>query len=356
MMKRVLSLLLSLLLLSAPALADSKTGKTDLTNCAIANGVVQAVNYVDLVAPYSGTLDTFDLAAGDTVKEGDELLRMLTTTLYATEEAEVTAMFATPGADATALMARYGGLAALEPTQCLQMTCTITGAYNKPENKILHVGETLYFRATGGTRGSGVVVMVSGSNYVVDILKGEFSLGESMTLFRSDSYEAAENVGKGTVARRDPLLPAGQGRVAETLVKVGDQVSAGEPLLTLMSADAAPNASPTLTAPCDAVVGTVAVSPGQQVWKGQLLARLYMTDEIEVLAQVDEMDLNDLWVGDKLSVTLDVDADWVMTGTVTEISALGVTQQNAAYYTVHISIPSGDAMLGASASVYIPRD
>ena len=41
------------------------------------------------------------------------------------------------------------------------------------------------------------------------------------------------------------------------------------------------------------------------------------------------------------------------TGTVTEISALGVTRQNAAYYTVHVSIPASSGRLGASASVYL---
>ena len=42
-------------------------------------------------------------------------------------------------------------------------------------------------------------------------------------------------------------------------------------------------------------------------------------------------------------------------GTVTEISALGVTRQNAAYYSVHVSIDDSSVMLGQSASVYLPK-
>ena len=52
-------------------------------------------------------------------------------------------------------------------------------------------------------------------------------------------------------------------------------------------------------------------------------------------------------------MTLDVNKAQVLNGTVTEISALGVTKQNAAYYTVHVSIPSGSGRLGASASIYL---
>ena len=43
--------------------------------------------------------------------------------------------------------------------------------------------------------------------------------------------------------------------------------------MELVSADAAPDAyQPEVTASAAGVVATVAVNPGQQVWKGQLLA------------------------------------------------------------------------------------
>ena len=64
---------------------------------------------------------------------------------------------------------------------------------------------------------------------------------------------------------------------------------------------------------------------------------------------------NGLKVGDQIPVTLDTDENKILTGTVTEISGLGVTRQNAAYYTVHLTIDTDDLMLGQSASVYLPR-
>ena len=351
-MKKFLALLLLLTMLSTCALAD-----TALTDCAIANGNVTATTFVDVTAPYSGTLASFDLSVGDRIAAGDALFSLLTTTVYAPEAGTVKALFAREGEDASAVTARYGAVAVLEPEQDKRINATTNGAYNKEANRILHVGETLYFRSGKGDQeeGSGRVIAVSGSSYVLDILEGEFDLNENLSLYRDDGYAAKDCVGKGVVARRDPVAIQGQGRVASILVAEGDQVAAGQPLMTLMAADADADAQPDVTAPESGVIASVAVSAGQQVWKGQVLARIYLTEEIEVVAEVDEMDLNGLQAGDSLSITLDTDESAIITGKVTEISALGVTRQNAAYYTVHVSIPAGSAALGASASVYIPR-
>lgn len=352
MMKKFLALLVSLTMLCSCALADAA-----LTDCAIANGNVQAVHYVDVTAPYSGALATFDVAMGDRVQADDILFRMLTTTVYASEDGVVQAVFGEAGADATALTARYGAVTVVEPYQQLRISASTQGAYNDEDNKHIHVGEALYFRSSGTEKeeGFGRVISVSGSHYVVDVLDGNFNLGETMTMYRDDRYAAKDNVGKGSIIRRDPLMYQGAGRVADVVAEQGKAVKAGDPLFTLMGTDADADASPNVTAPAEGVVGTVAVSAGQQVWKGQVLARIYLTDEMEVVADVDEIDLNGLQVGDTISVTLDTDADTVINGKISEISALGVTKQNAAYYTVHVSVPAEDMLLGASASVYIPQ-
>ena len=349
-MKKLLASVLLLCMLCSCAMA------ADLTNTTIANGVVSAVNYIDIIAPFSGTLEVFDLAAGDQVTAEDVLFRMNATTLYATEDATVQAVFAQPGDSADALMARYGSLMALEARQEQRIQCSITGAYNNEENRTIHVGETVYFESkkAGNEEGHGRVIMVSGDNYVVDILSGEFDLKENLTIYRDDDYSTKQNIGKGVVVRRDPVTVAGSGRVAEVLVQQGDAVKTGDALLTIVSADAEPGASPAVVAPTSGVVAAVAVAPGQQVWKGQQLARLYLTEALEIVAEVDEIDLGGLKVGDVIPCTLDMNEESVFNGTVTEISALGVTRQNAAYFTVHLSIDA-KAPLGASASVYLPK-
>lgn len=353
LMKKLIAVFLLLTMLAPAALAES-----DWSGYAIANGNVAAVRYVDVTAPFSGTLLPFTLEAGDRVEQGSGLFDMLTTTLYALEDGVLEAVFAAEGDDASAAMNRYGALAAITPAQALRINASTAGAYDDEENRTIRMGETLYFRSSkeDKTEGFGRVVAVEGKNYVVEIQDGDFDVDETLTLYRSDDYKTKEKVGKGAVTRRNPVLLQGQGRVAQWLVQPGDAIAAGQPLMTLMAADADAGASPRITAPHDGVAVSVAVSPGQQVWKGQLLARIDLTDALEVVAEVDEVDLGGLKVGDTLPITLDMDADTVINGTVTEISALGVTRQNAAYYTVHISIATTQAPLGASASVYLKKN
>ena len=66
------------------------------------------------------------------------------------------------------------------------------------------------------------------------------------------------------------------------------------------------------------------------------------------------MDLHSLKVGDTIPVTLDTDESNILTGTVTEISSLGTQRQNAAYFTVHVSVEKAGLKLGQSASIYLP--
>lgn len=354
-MKKLLCLLAALMLFSLPALAANEE---DLLNCAIANATVSAASYVDVVAPFSGTLTTFDLVMGDRVSTGDSLMALQTTPLYASEDGSVGAVFAQVGDDAAALTQRYGGILGIEPAALFQLQCSTMNAYNDTDNRTLHLGETLYFRSAQNNKeeGTGRVVAVSGKNYVVDILTGDFDIDEAMNLYRDDSYQQRDCVGRGTVSRRSDVMVAASGRVTAVYVSEGQAVASGQLVAEVITADAAPGASPIIAAPESGVVSSVQVVPGQQVWKGQVLCRIELDAALEVSADVDEMDLGRLQVGDRLSVTIDTDEEHIITGTVTEISALGITKQNAAYYTVRVSIPAGSAPLGASASVYLPKD
>jgi len=354
-MKKCFSLLLALSLLAAsPALAAD-----DLTGRPIADGVVAAVDFTDVTAPYSGTLTSFTVESGDVVAQGDALFGYVTNDVYATESGVVKAVFIKPGDDATAVTKRYGAVIGIEQDAGYQVAASTTGAASDNENKILHLGETLYFKTTGsnGDEGSGRVTEVSGKEYSVDVENGDFNLNAAVTLYRDDEYTSKSCVGKGTVSRRDPLLVAGAGRVTNVYVSEGDPVQKGDRLASFVSADATPDDyADTVECPAAGVVKSVAVAAGQQVWKGEVLCRVDLTENIEVVADVDEVDLGDLQVGDILPVTLDLDEDRVINGTVTQISALGVTKQNAAYFAVHASIPAGSAPLGASASLYLLPD
>ena len=353
-MKKILSLFAAFTLLAA---APAALASDDLTGRPIADGTVSAVHFVDVTAPYSGTLASFDLESGDEVQAGDELFQYVTSDVFATEDGVVKDVFIQPGDDAAAAMTRYGAVIGVEPADAYRVEASTAGAASDNEYKILHLGEILYIKTTKGDRdeGTGKVTAINGRNYSVQVLTGSFDQYASVNLYRDDNYAGSTCVGRGQVAHRDPVAVAGVGRVSAVYVQAGDTVKNGDRLASFVSADATPqNYATGITSPQTGVVSTVAVTPGQQVWKGELLCRVELSDEIEVIADVDETDLGGLKVGDSLPVTLDMNETNVLTGTVTQISGLGITKQNAAYFSVHVTIPAGSGPLGASASVYLP--
>lgn len=352
--------MIAFVLLTCVLLASCGAAVTqeELLSCSVANGVVGAVAYTDIVAPYSGTLMPFSLEAGDRVEAGDDLLSLRTHALVAPEEGVVRSVFAQPGQNAQDVLSRYGALLALEPAQLLRITATTDTAYNSEKTRFVHVGEMLYFRSTGADKeeGQGVVISVSGRSYVVDILSGTFDVDEALSLYREDDYDYKQNVGKGRVVRRDPVSVTGAGIIASVQVQPGDSVQPGQTLALCMGVDADPDARPDCIAPVSGVIGSLLVAPGQQVWKGQALARLLHDGDREIVAQVDEVDLSSCPVGSVVPVTLDTDESRIYECTVTEVSSLGTVQQNAAYYTVRLSLPAGaNALLGQSAKIYLPR-
>ena len=351
-MKKLIPVILCLVLLVCLP-GTRAAAETDLTQYAIANGVVRASAFDDITAPCSGTLLTFDWEAGDTVDAGTAMFEMMTTNICAPEDGTVRYLFAEQGDSADSAMATYGAVLALEPSARQRMHCTYEDAADYEENKHLHIGDVLYFKSSS-EKGSGVVIAAAGDNYEVEILTGSFDADKKMDLYKDSGYRSHDKVGKGKVYLRDDVTVAAAGRIAEILVAQGDEVKKGDVLLRVMAQDADAGAKAAISAPADGVVGTVAVSPGQQVWKGQLLCRVWRSGTTEVVAEVDEMDLGNLSVGDQIPVTMDTDESRVLTGTVTEISALGDTKQNAAYYNVHLSVNDTGLMLGQSASVYLP--
>lgn len=351
--RRIFALTTALLLVvSVCALAE-----TDLSGYSISSGNVVAPEFFDVTAPYSGTLMSFDLAAGDRVTAGQELFHMLENYAYAPENGTVVKFFVNAGDDAKAKSSIYGGVCAIEPEKEYMVSATTTDSYQNNDNKVLHVGEKLYFKSAKAdkTEGEGTVVSVSATGYTVEIDKGKFELKDSFNLYRSDSYSQKENVGKGVVVRRDATFVPAEGRIGAVIAQEGSKISAGDKLFTILSNDAAPESSPSVTVPADGIVAQVAVQCGQQVWKGQLLARIYSESSMEITADVDEIDLKNIRVGDNVYYTLDTDAQNVQTGEITEISSLGLSKQNAAYFTVHVSISPKNVRIGQSVSLYLPK-
>lgn len=351
--KKVLALLITTLLLPAGALAQD----IEIIRPATANGHTEAVNTLDILAPYAGTLLPFDLSSGDAVQQGETLFTLDTHKMYAPYSGVITLLSA-PGELANDATLRYGMLASLQPENRFRIEATTRGAYNKKENKDVHLGETLYFKGTSDSdiKGECRIISASGNAYVAEIVKGDYEIGKRVKLYRDSNRSSDSCVGEGGITRAPEIPLHGTGRLLRWAVEDGQHVEKGTLLLETVSADAPANVKTTLIpAPQNGIVGTPSVAAGQQVYKGQLLLTLHDTTALKAVVEVDEVDLSR--IGEEAQVTLVFDSypDQEVPGVVTHISGIGTSKQNATYYAVDISFTTMlDVRLGMSVTATLP--
>ena len=349
-MKKWLALFAALLL-PCTALADEAALVT-------ANGVVESAKVTEITAPYTGVLSPFDWNSGETVLKDELLFSMDTIRVYAPVEGTVSAVFAEPGDLADEVNAQYGMLASMEKKNNFTADCSISGAYNDDDNKIIHMGEMVYIEQTSDTEnvGEGRVILVNGDNYVVEITDGDFDNGDSIKIYRDEKMTSKSCIGTGK-ARRGSYVPVyGTGRVIRCAVEEGYKVKKGQLLFEMAYQDADPRlTTPEMTAAHDGALEIACIS-GQQVYKGMVLARIHDLSALNVVAQVDEMDLDLVAVGDNLKVFFDRYPGEEFAGMVTDISRIGIPRQNATYYDVTIAISTGRELLpGMNATVRLSK-
>ncbi|MDD3410083.1 MAG: HlyD family efflux transporter periplasmic adaptor subunit, partial [Eubacteriales bacterium] len=274
---------------------------------------------------------------------------------YAPESGRVTGVFAKAGDSAADVIAQYGRLAALEKALPLRIEASTTGAYNKKENKLLHVGELLTYERVADNKDTGKarVIAVSGREYTLEVTEGDHELSEEVKLYRDDDRSSRKCVGRGRIVRADDLSVSGSGRVLRCCVSEGESVRADQ-LLFELAADAEPGITSAVVASPVSGALEVAVVSGQQVYKGQRLATVHDTSALQVKAQVDEVDLGTLKAGDAVELSFDRYEGERVQGTVASIAGLGAAKQNASYYDVRVTFQSArETLVGMSATLYL---
>ena len=152
------------------------------------------------------------------------------------------------------------------------------------------------------------------------------------------------------------ILVCAKSGIAAVHVKPGDTVEVGDLLFELVDAQSAKNASRSVAADASGVITLMNTVSGAQVYRGQLLCEVADMSALELSAEVDELDLNSVAVGDTLTYTLDTFEGETFVGTVTKIYAVGTKKQNATYFDVRITLPSGKALLpGMNGTVTINK-
>lgn len=321
-----------------------------------ANGVVECENIHEIIAPFTGVVLPFDWQSGDVVQADEMLFEMDTLKVYAPADGTVGGVFAQEGDLASDVTAQYGMLASIEKEHNQLIQCSTSGAYNDDENRTIHTGEHIYFvqNSDKDNEGEGRVIAVDGRNYVVEVTDGDFDDGDMVKIYRDDKITTKSCIGSGTVGRAADVAVQGMGRVLRCAVEEGEQVSRGQLMYELAYQDAEPTLR---SAQINTSVGgmlELAAMSGQQAYKGMVLARVHDLSRMNVVASVDEVDLDLVSVGDNLTVAFDRYDDELFVGTVSQISRMGIPRQNATYYNVTITLSvQAELLPGMNATVWL---
>lgn len=357
---RFLSMLLMLALLCPAALAEISF-----------EGKVIASETVAVGAPFGGLVESVALRAGDPVALGDPVATIATTKVYAPADGTVSGVFAREGDDTEGIVNRYGAVAYIEPVNCYVVSATTEKAYNSSATKYVHIGEKVYLSCTkdGSHTGTAVVTSVdavdeSGNTpYKLEVTGGEFYMGETVGIFRDDSYASSSRIGRGTIQQNAAIAIKGSGSVLKMHVSVGDAVERGELLFETVEGalDGLYAVDNGIVSGVSGVVASVDTAPGSEVAKGAKLITVYPDGSFQIEVLVNELDLNDIHEGDPVAIEFEWDTDGAlrMNGKVASISRVNAKSEegasgNGAEYSAYIDFEATNQVrLGMSVVVYM---
>ena len=71
-------------------------------------------------------------------------------------------------------------------------------------------------------------VCIQLADYNVNVLSGDFLLGETISIFRGESTASADRIGRGEINRKNPTAVTGSGSIVSIAVQNGDTVKKGD--------------------------------------------------------------------------------------------------------------------------------
>ena len=341
-MLRAFALLLILCLTAVPTLAAGEVSF---------EGTVASDASVRVAAPIGGTVDTVNLIAGQRVTEGDAVLSLAGTKVYAAQSGTVTGVFAAAGDDLDAVATRYGAALYIEPEYGFTVSATTDKAYDSAATRLVHIGETVYLTGSASSklRGSGVVTR-----------EGEFQLSESVRVYREETLASTSRLGTGSVARVDPVAVTATGSVLKMYVKNGDAVRAGDVLFETLDGtwDGLYAAGTDVAVPTSGIVESVSASAGDAVRKGDTLAVIHPDGSLYVSFSVPETDLGSVREGDavELEFVWKDDETARVPATITWISHMSDASTDETAYEARAAFtPDADTRLGMNVIVYLTQ-
>ena len=341
-MKKLLGILLGLSLAAGSACA------------AEFDGVVIAGETVSEYAPYGGIISHTALKQGAFLQVGDEIARMNTTRVLATEDGTIRGVFAAEGDSAA------GTVLYLAPVSKFTIACSIDHAYDSAEAKYVTIGETVYIKCAPDSshKAVGIITAVNGSDYTVQTTAGELYMEEAVYIYRSPAFKTEQRIGRGTVSRTESIPISGTGSLLKLHVEDGEEVERGQLLFETVEGDidALVSTDHIIRSTLSGVVAEVKVQAGQKVNKNDVLLTAYQSGDYQISFTIPEEELYAVETGDQalLYFSWNEDKSRPFEGTVTEVSYMSEETENGVVYSSYISFtPDETVRLGMNVSVVL---
>lgn len=343
-------------------------------------GTTAARNQTHVLAGADGTLTDLRVSVGDEVKAGD-ILAVLTnadlddeitdlefdlwelddtildtstgskvTAVEAPAAGRVMAVYANVGDDALAVFRREGALAVISTDGRMKVELSGVDAGVALNDKLVVTGED--FTAEGTV----VDLTRQGTSLTLTIQDDSLPMGETVSVATADGVA----LGTGTLAVNKPMAVSSYGGTIESVrTEVGKTVKRGDTLFKLTDSPITlklenlrlqrETASKSLEdakerrenlivlAPCDGTIATLDVSEGDEIASGALMCSILEGEDMNLTIAVDELDVVEVAVGQKVKITVDALSNAEMDGEVYKIAPVGSNSGGVTTYDVELT-------------------
>lgn len=345
-------------------------------------GTTSARSQPNVLAEADGTLTDLRVSVGDAVQEGD-ILAVLTndtlddeitdlefalwdlddtilgtqsgsavTVVEAPAAGRIMAIYAQKGDDALAVFRREGALAIISTDGRMKVELTDVAV-----DSGVALGDTLTVRGWGyEVTGTVTDLTRQGTCVTVTILDDTLPMGDEVTVSKADGTE----IGTGTLEVNKPMAVSSYGGTIRSVsVEVGDEVSRRQTLFRLEDSPLSLNIEDLriqretaakdleeakekrenliILAPCDGTVASLEVSEGDEITSGTLIGSILEGEDMNLTIAVDELDVVEVEVGQKVTITVDALGDAQMEGEVYKIAPVGTSSGGVATYDVELA-------------------